>query len=147
MEETRIMQRVCPLHRAIVAIAAVALASNAGCVSPPTTPSAAAARAEPAKTIEALPAIGDGEARIALFWNEKDQKVIRHFGTSQVLDDADLEQRIAAAKRDHEKVDHSPFTLTIDAAGTVPWADIVAAINLCKRCGVEKLEFAFGTGK
>jgi biopolymer transport protein ExbD len=34
--------------------------------------------------------------------------------------------------------------VTIDAESDVPWDAVVGVVNLIKRCGIDKIEFAMG---
>jgi len=82
-----------------------------------------------------------------LIWDAAAGAVVRKFDTTTMKDDADLQKHLADAKADHAKRATTEFGVTIDAAATVPWADVVAEINRCKRLGITKVEFAFGNGK
>jgi len=87
------------------------------------------------------------EVRIALFWDEKTQTVTRQLGTRRVPDDDTLQGLIRQAHDDSIKAGKVETPVTIDAAGPVPWQAVVNVINLCKREKIDKIEFAFGTGK
>ena len=87
------------------------------------------------------------EVRIALFWDPKTETVTRQLGTRRVKDDDDLQTLIRNAHADWEKIGKANTPVTVDAAGEVPWKDVVNVINLCKREQIDKIEFAFGTGK
>ena len=87
------------------------------------------------------------EVRIALFWDEKSQTVTRQLGSRKVKDDDDLQSLIRQAHDDYKKAGKPDTPVTVDAAGPVPWKEVVNVINLCKREQIDKIEFAFGTGK
>ena len=86
------------------------------------------------------------EVRIALFWDDRTQSVTRQLGTRRVKDDIELQGLIKSAYDDH-KAAGKEAPVTIDAAKEVPWHEVVTVINLCKRENIDKIEFAFGTGK
>ena len=87
------------------------------------------------------------EVRIALFWDPKTETVTRQLGTRRVKDDDELQGLIRTAHADWEKIGKANTPVTVDAAGEVPWKDVVNVINLCKREKIDTIEFAFGTGK
>jgi biopolymer transport protein ExbD len=87
------------------------------------------------------------EVRIALFWDPKTETVTRQLGTRRVKDDDELQDLIRKAHADWEKIGKANTPVTVDAAGEVPWKDVVNVINLCKREKIDTIEFAFGTGK
>ena|SRR5688572_20082136 len=87
------------------------------------------------------------EVRIALFWDEKTQTVTRKIGVRTLKDDTELQKVIRGAYEDFVRIGKPDTPVTIDAAVEVPWHEIVTCINLCKREKIEKIEFAFGTGK
>jgi|SRR5688572_15587683 len=83
------------------------------------------------------------EIRVALFWNE-DGTVTRKIGTRVVPEDAQLQDLLAASFEDFKRMNKPDISLTIDADPLVPWQEVVNVINLGKRVGIEKVEFAFG---
>ena len=87
------------------------------------------------------------EVRIALFWDEKTQTVTRQIGTRRISDDDMLQQQIRGAHEDFVRMNKPDTPVTIDADTRVPWREIVTVMNLCKREKIDKIEFAFGTGK
>ena len=87
------------------------------------------------------------EVRIALFWDDKSQTVTRQLGSRKVKDDDELQRLICDAHEDWKKAGKPDTPVTVDAAGPVPWKEVVNVINLCKREQIDKIEFAFGTGK
>lgn len=85
------------------------------------------------------------EVRVALFWNEAKQQVERKIGRRIVPEDSELQQLIADSFADFKKLGKDDIGLTIDADTAVPWDAVVRVINLSKRVGVQKIEFALGT--
>ena len=84
------------------------------------------------------------EVRVALFWDEVKNATTRKIGTRFVPDDSQLQQLIKESKEDFERLKKPDVPLTIDADIRVPWHDVVTVMNLAKREGIEKIEFAFG---
>jgi len=81
------------------------------------------------------------EIRVALFWNE-DSTVTRKFGVRKVPDDEELQQLISASYADFKRLNKPDVGLTIDADVRVPWEAIVGVMNIGKKAGVAKVEFA-----
>ena len=86
------------------------------------------------------------EIRVAIFWEDATKTVIRKFGTKQMPEDAALQEALAGAYADQKRINKPDISLTIDAEPKVPWEQVVTVINLGKRVGIDKIEFAFGTG-
>jgi biopolymer transport protein ExbD len=84
------------------------------------------------------------EIRVALFWNDQTGEVTRKIGTRVVPEDDHLQQLLAESYADFKQMNKPDISLTIDADPKVPWQEIVNVINLGKRVGIEKVEFAFG---
>ena len=84
------------------------------------------------------------EIRVALFWNEQTGEVTRKIGTRVVPEDTELQELLAASFADFKRMNKPDMSLTIDADPKVPWQEVVNVINLGKRVGIEKVEFAFG---
>ena len=84
------------------------------------------------------------EIRVAMFWDEAKQGSVRKMGTRFVPEDDVLQKMIGDAFADFKRLNNPDVPLTIDADVRVPWADVINVINLAKRVGVEKIEFAFG---
>ena len=84
------------------------------------------------------------EIRVAIFWDEVNQNVVRKFGTRVVPEDNDLQDLLRAAYDNHKAMNRPDVNLTIDADARAPWDSIVNVMNLAKRVGIEKIEFAFG---
>ena len=84
------------------------------------------------------------ELRIALLWDEANQATVRKYQTRLVPDDTELQQLIAAAHEDFKRMNNPDMPLTIDGDTRVPWADVINVVNIAKRVGIEKIEFAYG---
>jgi biopolymer transport protein ExbD len=86
------------------------------------------------------------EIRVAILWDEANQQSIRKYGVTKLTPEQDeqLQQLINDQWQDFKRLNEVDVPLTIDADMRVPWKDVINVINLGKRCGVEKVEFAFG---
>lgn len=84
------------------------------------------------------------ETRVQLFWDAKKQVTNRRLGTRMVNDDAQLEQFLKESRDDLARLGKTDAPVTIDAEQPVPWLEVTNVMNICKRNGLEKIEFAFG---
>jgi biopolymer transport protein ExbD len=84
------------------------------------------------------------EVRVALLWDEVKGEVNRKIGTRLMPDDDVLQGAIKSAKDDYQALKKTDPSFTIDADKRVPWHEVVTVMNLAKRVGIEKIEFAFG---
>jgi biopolymer transport protein ExbD len=84
------------------------------------------------------------EIRVALFWDENNSKVVRKFGTRIVPENDQLEKLITESYDDFKRLNKPDVGLTIDADFRVPWASIIDVMNVGKKAGVSKVEFAAG---
>ena len=87
------------------------------------------------------------EIRVAMFWDETNQKTLRQLGTRKVQSDEELQQLIKQGFDDNQRTGHPDVPVTIDADVRVPWKDVITVVNLCKRERIEKIEFAMGAAK
>ncbi|NOT31534.1 MAG: hypothetical protein HOP15_13890 [Planctomycetes bacterium] len=83
------------------------------------------------------------EVRVALFWDETNNKSIRKVGTRIVPDDGELQQLIEAAHDGFVRLDKPDVPLTIDGDLRVPWEDVISVMNISKRAGMKQIEFAY----
>ena len=58
-------------------------------------------------------------------------------------DEAALAAALGAAETEWNRTHRTRATVRIEAAKSVPWKDVVTAINTCKAAGLEKVEFEF----
>src|SRR5262245_16484259 len=84
------------------------------------------------------------EIRVALFWDEGNSKVVRKIGTRIVPEDDQLQKLISDSYDDFKRLNKPDIGLTIDADVRVPWASVVDVMNVGKKAGVSKVEFATG---
>ena len=84
------------------------------------------------------------EIRVAILWDEIKQEPVRKYKTRYVPQDDELMGLLGEALADAKKVNKADMPCTIDADARVPWSSVVGVMNLAKRVGIEKIEFAFG---
>ncbi len=84
------------------------------------------------------------EIRVALFWDDVNRNVVRKMGTRLVPEDEQLLKLITDSYDDFKRLNKPDVGLTIDADFRVPWESVVGVMNLGKKAGVAKVEFAAG---
>ena len=84
------------------------------------------------------------EIRVALFWDDVNLAVVRKMGTRLVPEDDQLLKLITDSYEDFKRLNKPDVGLTIDADFRVPWESVVGVMNLGKKAGVAKVEFASG---
>jgi biopolymer transport protein ExbD len=84
------------------------------------------------------------EVRVAMFWDEENQRTIRQLRTRRVDDDEELRELIKEAHDDWVASNKPDTPVTIDAEPKVPWDDVIRVMNICKKNGIDKIEFALG---
>ena len=84
------------------------------------------------------------EVRVAMYWDENAQRTVRQLKNRRVDDDEELAQLIKEAHADWVAMNRPDTPVTIDAEARVPWADVIAVMNLCKKNGIDSIEFALG---
>ncbi len=107
-------------------------------VAPPLKPSDVAAHRE-ATDVQSL-----AEVRVVMRWDETTQTVRRKIGDRELPEDADLQKAIADAHVAWAKTGKPDAPVSIDADARVPWKDVIDVVNVIKRCGIQKIEFASG---
>ena len=84
------------------------------------------------------------EVRVAMTWDEVQQKTIRQFRNRKVETDDELSLLIKEGHEDWVRMNKPETPVTIDAEPKVPWDDVINVVNLCKRIQIDKIEFALG---
>jgi biopolymer transport protein ExbD len=84
------------------------------------------------------------EIRVALFYDPNTKETTRQFGKTTIRDDAQLQDLIKLQYADRVRLGRPETPVIIDAAELVPWKHVVNVVNLAKREGVDKIEFAAG---
>ena len=84
------------------------------------------------------------EIRVALFWDDVNLKVVRKYGTRFVPENDQLQQLITESYTDFKRLNKPDVGLTIDADFRVPWESIIDVMNVGRKAGVTKVEFAAG---
>jgi biopolymer transport protein ExbD len=97
------------------------------------------------KGSEGLPSLElISEVRVAMFWNETTQAVSRKMGVREIPDDAVLQESIREAHQAWVAKGKPDAPVTIDADPKIPWDEVIKVVNIVKRCGIDKIEFAMG---
>src|SRR4029453_18639700 len=85
--------------------------------------------------------IAPDEVEVVLGW--KDGATSRKVqGFAQARSDEDLVMELESRASDYAKAGNTTWKLLIDAGPDVPWQDVVHVMDLCKRHGIERIEFA-----
>jgi biopolymer transport protein ExbD len=84
------------------------------------------------------------EIRVALFWDEANHATVRQFGKTMIRDDTQLQSLIRDSYGDWVRLGRPETPVIIDAAGQVPWHEVVNVINLAKGERIDRIEFAAG---
>lgn len=84
------------------------------------------------------------EMRVAIYWDEQKGEVVRQYGVRVIRDDEELETLIRGANDDFKKVGKSDVPVIIDGDARIPWAEVMTIVNIAKRLGIEKIQFALG---
>jgi len=84
------------------------------------------------------------EVRVAMYWDEVNQRTIRQLGTRRIQSDEELAELIREGHDAWVKMNKPDTPVTIDAEARVPWNDVIAVMNLCKKNRIDKIEFALG---
>jgi biopolymer transport protein ExbD len=84
------------------------------------------------------------EVRVAMFWDEVNQRVVRQLGTRRVDSDDELSNLIKEGHDAWVRMNKPDTPVTIDAEARVPWDAVITVMNLCKQNKIDKIEFALG---
>ena len=84
------------------------------------------------------------EIRVALSWDQEEQRVRRQLGQRVVEDDEELAQLITDAHGDWARRNRPDVPLIIDGDPRVPWQDVIEVVDIAKAVEIENLEFALG---
>ena len=97
------------------------------------------------KGSEGLPSLDlISEVRVALIWDEAKQELTRKMGVRSIPDDADLQKSIQEAHDAWVAKGKPDAPVTIDGDTRIPWSEVITVVNIIKRCGIDKIEFAMG---
>jgi biopolymer transport protein ExbD len=97
------------------------------------------------KGSEGLPSLDlISEVRVALIWDEATQTLTRKMGVRSIPDDADLQKSIQEAHDAWVQKGKPDAPVTIDGDTRIPWMEVITVVNIIKRCGIDKIEFAMG---
>src|SRR5262245_2221770 len=84
------------------------------------------------------------EVRVAMWWDEVNQRAVRQLGNRRIEDDEELSQLIKEGHDAWVRMNKPDVPVTIDAEARVPWDEVIKVMNLCKRNRIDKIEFALG---
>jgi len=84
------------------------------------------------------------EVRVAMYWDEANQRTVRQLKSRRVDNDDELAALIKEAHDDWVQMNKPETPVTIDAEARVPWEDVINVINLCKKNRIDNIEFALG---
>ncbi len=82
------------------------------------------------------------EIRVSLKWDDGARAVERKLGARPVGDDRELGELLTASHADFVNLGKPDIPVIIDAEPRVPWKEVIGVLNVCKRQGLEKIEFA-----
>jgi len=88
-------------------------------------------------------ATGDSSegVHVAVFWDAKSGVAVKKVGDRKVKSDEELQGLLTLALADWQKAKKPDVVLAIDAAGEVPWKDLVAVVAMGRKGGWKKIEF------
>jgi biopolymer transport protein ExbD len=90
--------------------------------------------------LDALP-----QVRVVMSWDESTYSIHRRIGVVEHRDDGALQKAIAEAHKALVDQGEPEAFVTIDADGRVPWKEVTNVVDVIKRCGITKIEFAMGS--
>ena len=86
------------------------------------------------------------EMRVAMYWDENKLETTRQYQSRFVTSDDELQTLIEGAHNDYVKIGKPDIPVIIDGDPRIPWADVMTVVNIAKRLGIEKIQFALGAG-
>src|SRR6185436_19006190 len=84
------------------------------------------------------------EIRVAILWDEASQTPNRVIHARSVTNDDELQQLIHDEHQALIQAKNQSISVTIDADPRVPWTEVITAMGLSRRAGVDTIEFAMG---
>jgi biopolymer transport protein ExbD len=84
------------------------------------------------------------EVLVTLSWDDSTLTVHRKIDGREFTKDDDLASAIKAAHDAWAKKGKPDAWVTIDADARVPWKEVTNVVEIVKRCGVQRVEFAMG---
>ena len=84
------------------------------------------------------------EVRVAMFWDEVNQRTLRQLGPPRIPRDEELSVLIKEGHDAWVRMNKPDTPVTIDAEARVPWNDVITVMNICKKNRIDKIEFALG---
>jgi len=120
------------------------VAASAVCCKPPPASSSGTSTASNASTAGAI--VAKEEVRIALFWDPVKGATMWKVGTKSAGSEAELATMLQDAAIERSRSSTPECPVVIDAEKSVPWSDVVATLNACKKAGFAKIDFASSEG-
>jgi biopolymer transport protein ExbD len=84
------------------------------------------------------------DIRIALFWDQGKQQVLRQYGSNYIETNEEMQTIIQGAHEDAVRAGKGDRPVIIDAQFEVPWEEVITVFNICKRLSIDNIEFAMG---
>lgn len=118
-----------------VAVASVVACTLSACGAPP--------QVSEGRTETRIPVTAEAaeDVRLAVFWDAAANKAGTKVGTRTVKSDAELQAILTEARNDFLALQRVSPVVSVDAAGEVPWSDLVHVISICKKAGCDRVEF------
>ena len=83
------------------------------------------------------------EIRVFMRWDAAAGAVVRRVGNRPALTgDAELMRAVRGMRDDYRRAGIPDRPVILDATPEVPWTDVVHVVDLCKRDGVDQIQFA-----
>jgi biopolymer transport protein ExbD len=77
---------------------------------------------------------------IAVFWDAKAQAPSKMIGARKVKSEEEFTELMGTAMKDWQKVKKPDVVVLIDAAGEVPWKNLVEIVSTCRKAGAKRIE-------
>jgi biopolymer transport protein ExbD len=82
------------------------------------------------------------EIKVVASWDAQNNATVRRIGNRPpAASDAELMAIVLSMAADYRRVGKNDFPVLIQAGRDVPWQDVVHIMDLCKREGLERIEF------
>lgn len=84
------------------------------------------------------------EMRVVMTWDESRARTAMHFGMHSVETPDQLSTLLAGAHEDCVRIGRADTPVIVDSDVRVPWDQVMSVVNLSKRLGIGRFEFARG---
>ena len=85
------------------------------------------------------------EIRVIMRWDDKSDTTLRKVRSTKdtwAQSDEELMQEVLELAAGYRNAGNTTWPLVIDAQFDVPWQEVIHVMDLCKRNGIERIEFA-----